>query len=226
MKAMILAAGRGERMRPLTDEHPKPLLKVGGRSLIEHHLLHLQAAGFTDIVINQGWLGEQLPDALGDGSAYGLNIQYSSELSGALETGGGIHRALPLLVDDTQSQFLVVNGDVWCDVDYQAFIAAKPERSLVHLLMVDNPEHNPSGDFNYQAGWLQSQAAPTTLTYSGIGIYHAAMFDGCEAGKFPLAPLIRASITQEQVSAYHHSGVWFDIGTPERLQYLEQLLQS
>lgn len=225
MKVMILAAGRGERMRPLTDVTPKPLLQVAGKALIEHHLLRLADAGFSDIVINQGWLGEQLPEVLGDGRQYGVHIQYSPELDGALETGGGLHRALPLLTNDAQSQFLVVNGDVWCDVDYAKVASSAPHASLAHLVLVDNPPHNVDGDFALAAqGQLVEDEALSAFTYSGVGVFHRDLFSNCCAGKFPLAPLLRQAIKQSAVTGLHHAGQWFDIGTPERLQQLNNLL--
>lgn len=217
MKAMILAAGRGERMRPLTDKCPKPLLMAGGTPLIEHHVQKLVRAGITEIVINHAHLGQQIEDYLQDGSAWGASIQYSRENT-ALETGGGIFQALPLLGD---APFLVVNGDVWCELDFREL--PKTIAGHAHLVMIDNPEHNPGGDFYYQNGKLTPEQG-FKLTYSGIGIYHPLLFANCSVGKFPLAPLIRQAIIDDLVSATHYSGYWLDVGTPQRLQQLDEHL--
>ncbi len=219
MKAMILAAGRGERMRPLTDTCPKPLLEVGGQPLIVHHIKKLARSDITELVINVAHLGEQIEQALQDGSRWGVDIQYSRERA-ALETGGGIFQALPLLGD---APFLVVNGDVWCEVDY----ASLPNQiaGLAHLLMTDNPPHNPTGDFYYANGQLVA-SGDTKLTYAGIGIYHPALFRDCSAGKFPLAPLLREAIENGQVSASYYRGLWLDVGTPERLAWLRRHLDE
>jgi len=215
MKAMILAAGRGERMRPLTDNCPKPLLKVAGRALIEYHINALAAAGFTDIVINYAHLGQMIVDYLGNGNRYGVQITYSAEKE-ALETGGGIFQALPLLGDEA---FLIVNGDVWCEYDFCQIPTAID--GLVHLVMIDNPEHNPSGDFCFDDGRLwENDSEKLKLTYSGIGVYHPSLFAAYQAGKFPLAPLLRQAISAQKASAEYFSGFWMDIGTPERLQFL------
>lgn len=221
IKAMILAAGRGERMRPLTDNTPKPLLKVGEKRLIEFHLEHLLKAGFQNIVINHAWLGEQIEAFLGDGSAYGVHIQYSAE-GEALETGGGIQRALALL-SDGDTPFVVVNGDIWCAYDF-AQLPSKL-KGLAHLVLVDNPPHNPDGDFAWQLGQIALQGS-TKLTFSGIGVYHPKLFAACQAGKFPLAPLLKQAIQNGQVSAEHYQGLWMDIGTPERLDALKKYLLS
>jgi len=222
MKAMILAAGRGSRMRPLTDRVPKPLLKVGGKRLIEWHLLRFQQAGFTDIVINQGWLGEQLPAALGDGEKYGLNIQYSDERSSAhpaaLETGGGILHALPLLGD---APFLVVNGDVWTDFDFAQL--QLPAGRVAHLVLVDNPPQHPKGDFSLQQGSVL-EGEQSCLTFSGIGVYHPDLFANSQVGAFPLAPLLRAAMVGQRVSGQYYSGSWYDVGTPARLAALDKQL--
>jgi len=215
MKAMILAAGRGERMRPLTDSCPKPLLKVAGKALIEHHIIALANAGFTELVINHAYLGQQIESFLGDGSRYGVSIQYSAEEQ-ALETGGGIYQALDLLGD---SPFVLVNGDVWCDYDFNKI--PKSIDGLVHLVMIDNPKHNPSGDFCYSEGRLLEDKG-NKLTYSGIGVYHPKLFSSCQPGKFPLAPLLRSAIKNQQVSAEHYTGFWMDIGTPERLEFVNK----
>jgi MurNAc alpha-1-phosphate uridylyltransferase len=219
VSAMILAAGRGERMRPLTDHTPKPLLVVGGRPLITWHVERLAAAGIHDIVINHAHLGEQIERALGDGSTWGVHIRYSAEGEGsALETGGGIHRALALLGD---TPFLVVNGDVWCDADPTVLSLAEGDHA--NLLMVDNPLHHPRGDFHLHEGRLDAVREPR-LTYSGIGLYSPALFDGCTPGAFPLAPLLRRAMAQGRVGGVHHAGGWVDVGTPQRLAELDQML--
>lgn len=225
MKAMVLAAGRGERMRPLTDHTPKPLLFVGGQRLIEYHLKGLVAAGFRRVVINTAHLADQIPEALGDGSAYGLHLSYTREPEGALETGGGIHNALPLLGDEP---FLVVNGDVWCDVDFSTLIPlqALSMGKLAHLLLVDNPDHNPKGDFHLAEDGEVHSDGSRRLTFSGIGIYHPALFADCEAGRFPLAPILRAAMDEGRVSGQHHQGQWYDIGTPQRLEELDRKLRG
>ncbi len=222
MKAMILAAGRGERMRPLTDTCPKPLLKVGEESLIGWHLCRLKAAGFNEIVINHAWLGQQIEDELKDGAAYGVQIHYSAEGESGLETAGGITTALPLLGDEP---FLVINGDVLTDIDFQAaFVIAnemKENNSLAYLWLVDNPEHNPKGDFGLDenqgihAEAYQEQA----YTFSGMGIYHPTLFADIQPQtKAKLAPLLRQAMMNKQVQGQLHSGVWIDVGTVERLQ--------
>jgi MurNAc alpha-1-phosphate uridylyltransferase len=215
---MILAAGRGERMRPLTDEIPKPLLPVAGKPLIEHQIERVAAAGFRQVVINHAWLGEKIESTLGDGSRWNLTIRYSSE-GVALETGGGIHRALPLLSDP----FLVINGDIWSDVDYTSLGIA--ESDLAYLVMVENPVHNSAGDFCLDDGRL-STVGEQLQTYSGIGIYRHALFAGCEPGKFPLAPLLRDAMARGQVGGVNHAGTWIDVGTPERLAQVDALLVS
>ena len=216
MKAMILAAGRGERMRPLTDKTPKPLLKVGGKRLIEHHIDALRRAGVSDIVINTAWLGQQIEEQLGDGSQYGVRIRFSSEGT-ALETGGGIRHALSLLGDEA---FIVVNGDVWTDYDYRRITAPT---HLAHLILVDNPPHHPAGDFVLNEGFVVDEGGEK-LTFSGIGVYRPALFKDLDEGRFPLAPILRNAMQQAQVTGEHYRGVWCDIGTPERLQALNSEL--
>ncbi|HUT40132.1 MAG TPA: nucleotidyltransferase family protein [Gammaproteobacteria bacterium] len=211
MKAMILAAGRGERMRPLTDRTPKALLRVGGQTLLEHHVHALARAGITELVINHAHLGEQIVRALGDGAAYGVAIRYSPETGAALETGGGVFNALPLL---GAAPFLVVNADIWTDFDFTGL--PRDIDGLAHLVMVDNPPQHPDGDFSLSAGRL-AQRGPAMLTFSGIGVYRPALFDGCAAGAFPLAPLLRKAMDAGQVSGEHYTGRWYDIGTPQRL---------
>jgi len=220
MKAMLLAAGRGERMRPLTDTTPKPLLRIGGQTMIERHIHALARAGITELVINHAHLGEQLVSALGDGHASGVNIAWSAEPVGALETGGGIFNALPLLGD---APFLVVNADIWTDFPF-AGLPAQPD-GLAHLVMVDNPEHHSGGDFSLTAGRL-SQSGPAMLTFSGIGVYRPALFAGCSPGAFPLAPLLRRAMDTGQISGEHYRGSWFDIGTPERLEAVNGMVSN
>lgn len=221
MKAMILAAGKGERMRPLTLHTPKPLVRAGGVPLIEYHLRALHEAGFHDVVINHAWLGQQIEDYLGDGERLGLRIAYSPE-GEPLETGGGIFHALPLLGDQP---FMVVNGDVWTDYDFSALRV--PLAGLAHLVLIDNPEHNPQGDFSLIDGQVRdSSDAGARLTYSGIAILHPKLFAGCQAGAFKLAPLLRAAMEQGQVTGEHFTGQWVDVGTHERLAQVEQLLAA
>lgn len=221
MKAMILAAGRGERMRPLTDRTPKPLLKVGGKPLIVWHIERLAATGFKDLVINHAHLGEQIENALGDGSQWGVRIQYSPEEI-ALETAGGIANAMPLLGD---APFLVVNGDVFADIDFGALKLVSP--NVAHLVMVDNPPQHAAGDFAFSGGKLGVDGTEK-LTFSGVGVYEPKLFAGITRGEAAkLAPLLKAAMAQGLVSGSHHQGVWHDIGTPERLQALDsQLLNS
>jgi MurNAc alpha-1-phosphate uridylyltransferase len=218
MKAMILAAGRGERMRPLTDHTPKPLLRIGGQTLIEHHLYALAQAGIRELVINHAHLGDKLVAALGDGAAYGVEIAWSPEPEGALETGGGIFNALALLGDDP---FLVVNADIWTDFPFTS-LPAQPD-GLAHLVLVNNPEHHPDGDFSLVDGQV-SRRGPAMLTFSGIGVYRRGLFDGCAPGSFPLAPLLRRAMDAEQVSGETYAGAWFDIGTPGRLEAVNEVL--
>lgn len=221
MKAMILAAGKGERMRPLTLTTPKPLVRAKGVPLIEYHLNALAAAGFTEIVINHAWLGQQIEDYLGDGSRYGLSIQYSAE-GEPLETGGGIFRALPLLGDDA---FVVVNGDIWTDYDFS--VLHQPISGLAHLVLVDNPAHHPAGDFRLVDGQVEDgQASTANLTYSGIAVLHPQLFDGCSAGAFKLAPLLRKAMADGQVTGERLRGHWVDVGTLERLAEVETLIEA
>ena len=222
MRAMILAAGRGERMRPLTLARPKPLLEAGGAPLIVHHLRALAAAGFEDVVINLSWLGIQVREALGDGSRYGLRIHYSDEGPEPLETGGGIFRALPLL---GEGPFLVLNGDVWTDLDWAGLRERLAHGDLAHLVLVPNPAHNPRGDFVLERGRIVEREGER-LTFSGAGVYRAALFDGCTDGVFKLAPLLRAAARAGRVSGELHEGAWLDIGTPERLAELDARLRS
>lgn len=217
---MILAAGRGERMRPLTDHTPKPLLQAGGRRLIEYHLDALARVGFVDVVINHAHLGAQIEQALGDGSRYGVRIRYSPEGDQALETGGGIFRALPLLGD---GPFLVVNGDVWTDYPF-AQIPREPA-GLAHLVLVDNPPQHPQGDFALMDSLVRNDG-PERLTFSGIGVYRPELFADCAPGAFPLAPLLRRAAEAGLVGGEHYRGRWMDIGTPERLAQLDRMLRT
>ena len=214
--AMILAAGRGERMRPLTDHMPKPLVPVAGKPMIVWHIERLAAAGIRDLVINHAHLGGQIEAALGDGAAWGVRIRYSAEGEGhALNTGGGIFHALPLLGD---APFLVVNADVWCDVDLAGL--ALPPGSLAHLVMIANPAYHPEGDFRLSGGLLHVDGRPR-LTFSGIGVYSPDLFAACCAGSFPLAPLLRQAMREARVSGEQHRGHWMDVGTRQRLVDLE-----
>jgi len=220
MKAMILAAGRGERMRPLTDTVPKPLLAAGGHRLIEYHLHALARAGITDIVINHAHLGAQIAACLGDGARYGVHITYSPEGERGLETGGGILRALPLLGAEP---FLVVNADIWTDYPF-ARLPQAPD-AQAHLVLVSNPAHHPAGDFTLADGRIGNDAA-ARHTFSGIGVYRPELFASCRPGAFPLAPLLRAAATRGAVSGELYAGAWMDIGTPARLHELDQRLRA
>jgi MurNAc alpha-1-phosphate uridylyltransferase len=237
MKAMLLAAGRGERMRPLTDRCPKPLLPVAGKPLIVWHLQRLAAAGFTEVVINLSWLGEQIADALGDGSRHGVSIVYSREPWPALETGGGIFNALPLL---GAGPFLLVNGDVFTDVDFGALTLAPGD--LGQLVLVQNPEHNLKGDFWLSPNgrviadpdvgdfWLRdgrvAEAGGERLTYSGIALLRPELLAGAPGGAFPLAPWLNRAREAGRLGAQKHAGRWLDIGTPQRLAQLDAELKS
>ena len=213
MRAMILAAGRGERMRPLTDSLPKPLLEVRGKPLIVWHLEKLARNGFKDVVINIAHLGYKLPEYLGDGSKWNVNISYSDEQNeGALESAGGIKKALSLLGDEP---FLVVNGDVFCDYEFDATFDLKGKKA--HLILVPNPEHNPKGDFGLKDEELQN-SADEMYTFSGISYYHPSFFDNVALQKSPLAPLLRKAITKSDISAELFGKTWHDIGTPQRLK--------
>lgn len=229
MKAMILAAGRGERMRPLTDFTPKPLLQAGGKPLIVWHLQRLKQAGIDEIVINHAWLGQQIEDTLGDGSAYGVHLSYSAEGAQGLETAGGIATALPFLGD---KPFLVVNGDVFTDIDFQAaqnIAQTLPENQLAYLWLVSNPEHHPNGDFSLQHNSLILSESTTGQrgTFSGVGIYRPELFANIAPRSIAkLAPLLRQAMQNQQISGAFHQGLWLDVGTPERLQQAHQLAQQ
>ncbi len=217
MKAMVLAAGRGERLRPLTDHTPKPLLEVRGQPLIAWHLHALARAGVREAVINLSWLGAQLRTALGGGERFGLRISYSEEPERALEVGGGIFHALPLLGAEP---FLVVNGDTYTELDF-ARLAIGP-RALAHLVLVPNPEHHPQGDFALREGAITTTGEPR-LTYSGIGVFRTELFAGCSPGRFPLLPLLRAAMAAERLSGERFDGAWTDVGTVERLASLNAM---
>ena len=231
--ALIFAAGQGERMRPLTDHTPKPLLRVGGKPLIVWHLEKLAAAGVHYVVINTSHLAEQFPDALGDGARWGLRIRYAYEGPTPLETGGGLLNALPLLGPEP---FLALSGDVWCDADFSALPLAPA--GLAHLLMVDNPAHHPHGDFALDAQGQLHEAGAPTLTFSGIGVFRSALLHDWRAvmgdtaaaqttpPRFKLVSLLRAAMAQGQVSGSHHRDRWTDVGTPQRLAQLEAELRG
>ncbi|GAB4346634.1 MAG: nucleotidyltransferase family protein [Gammaproteobacteria bacterium] len=213
---MILAAGRGERMRPLTDETPKPLLRVGAHSLIEYHLEALRRAGIREVVINHAHLGERIEDALGDGSRYGVHIRYSPE-DEALETGGGIVRALPLLGSEP---FLVVNGDIWSDFPYPWLM--KPLPGLARIVLVANPPHKAHGDFGLEGGRVTNEPR---FTFAGIGLYRPELFAGLQPGRFPLAPLLRDAAERGLLEGVYYGGAWIDVGTPERLAEANELVK-
>jgi MurNAc alpha-1-phosphate uridylyltransferase len=221
MIAMILAAGRGERMRPLTDHTPKPLLPVAGKPLIEHTINQLVSAGFTDIIINHAHLGQQIEDKLGNGNALGANIVYSPERDQALETAGGIVNALPLL---GKEPFLVVNGDIATDFPFAEL--KKVSVGLAHIVLVDNPAHHPQGDFALDNTGNVTGSEGQCFTFSGIGLYHPGLFSKTPPGKSKLAPLLREAIAAKKLTGQHYSGFWMDIGTPERLQDLENHLRA
>jgi len=219
LKAMILAAGRGERMRPLTQTRPKPLLEAGGHRLIEYHLAALAKFGVAEIIVNVSWLGEQVREALGDGRQVGVPIRFSEEGPEPLGTGGGIFRALPLLGGEP---FLVVNGDVWSDFDFA--MLRRPAGSHAHLVLVENPPHHPGGDYSLDAtGGIH--ALPNRLTYAGISVLDPALFAGCVPGGFPLKPLLDHAMQAGTLTGQRHRGAWTDVGTPERLAALDAELR-
>ena len=222
MKAFILAAGRGERMRPLTDHTPKPLLPAGGKPLIVWHLERLAAAGFREIVINHAHLGSLIEQTLGDGAQWGLHIQYSPEPPGALETAGGIANALPLLGDQP---FLVVNGDVYCEFDFGRFL--RSTAGMAHLLMVDNPTHHTAGDFSLDGERVTYANSEQTLTYAGIGVFSPSFFAGVQPGTvMKLRPLLDAAIAAGTLTGERYAGRWVDVGTPQRLAELDAELRN
>jgi len=232
MKALVLAAGLGERMRPLTLETPKPLLEAGGRPLIAWHLEKLAASGIRDVVVNTSWLADRFPRVLDDGSRWGLRLHYSYEGDTPLETGGGMLHALRLLGD---APFLAVNGDIWCDFDF-ATLPREPEGDA-HLVLVDNPPQHPAGDFHLHEATVRDAGEGERLTFAGIGVYRASLFDdwrsviGAAPGsdenppRFKLAPLLRAAMRRGGVSGQRHAGRWTDVGTPERLAALDASLR-
>lgn len=223
MKAMILAAGRGERMRPLTDTTPKPLLKVGGKMLIEYHLEKLKVVNVSEVIINHAWLGSKIEQTLGDGSQYGLTIEYSAE-DKALETAGGIVNALPLLQEGTDECFMVINGDIFCDYDLSKLPVSLS--GLAHLVLVNNPVHNSEGDFSLTATGMVEAEGEDKKTFSGIGVYHPDLFKDYPPGKLALAPVLRKAMDQKQVTGEFYQGSWHDIGTPERLNELDLYLKN
>jgi MurNAc alpha-1-phosphate uridylyltransferase len=233
MKALIFAAGLGERMRPLTDATPKPLLRAGGKPLIAWHLERLAAIGVREVVVNTSWLATQFPATLGDGAAFGLRIRYSDEGPVPLETGGGMLQALAALGD---APFLAVNGDIWSDFDF-ARLPREPAGDA-HLVMVDNPAHHPQGDFVLRADGRLDADGDTRLTFSGIGLYRPRLLEGWQAvigdapgadatpPRFRLAPLLRAAMRRGAATGEHHAGAWTDVGTPERLRLLDEVLRA
>lgn len=216
MIAMILAAGRGERLRPITEECPKALVEVRGRSLLERHLDNVRAAGIDTVVINLGWLGEQIEDRVGSGRPYGLNVIYSPEGDNILETGGGIHRALPLLGSEP---FLVINADVFTDMTLPP--AGLLEHDAGHLVLVPTPAHKDRGDFDLDGDRVIESAKPA-LTFSGVAIYRPEFFGGCKAGRFPLAPMLKSAAHAGQLGGSLYEGTWEDVGTPDRLAELNR----
>ena len=221
MRAMILAAGRGERLRPLTDSCPKPLVKACGKPLIEYHLDNLARAGFKTVVINHAWLGHMLEDTLGDGSRWGLEIIYSPEAS-ALETGGGIKNALPLLSPNGQDPFFVINGDIFID-DLPSDLYL-PTGKLAHLFLVDNPVQHPDGDFVLEQGQVYEDTNKPRLTFAGMGVYHPMLFSDAPDGPFGTPLLLRKQMPQGKIAGTHFTGYWCDVGTIARLQGLEARL--
>ncbi len=212
MKAMILAAGRGERLRPLTDTVPKALVEVHGRSLLERHLENVRHAGIEDVVINLGWLGEQVRERVGSGSAYGLNVVYSDEGEHVLETGGGIHNALSQLGSEP---FLVVNADVYTDMPVPN--VSLDESSLGHLVLVPSPAYRESGDFNLENGLVRNGDS-ASLTFSGVSLYRPEFFAECVAGRFSIVPLLRKAADEGRMQGALYEGLWADVGTPDRLK--------
>jgi len=211
MKAMILAAGRGKRLRPLTDTTPKALVEVCGQSLLERHLENIRRAGIDDVVINLGWLGEKIIDRIGTGSNYGINVVYSDEADNVLETGGGIHKALPLLGDDP---FFVVNADIHTDMPVPD--VSLPGDDMGHLVLVPSPSYRDGGDFDIENGRLQNGDSQA-LTFSGVAVYRPEFFAGCEAGRFSIVPMLREAADQDLLGGSSYLGHWADVGTPERL---------
>jgi len=220
MRAMVLAAGRGERMRPLTDSIPKPMLTVAGKPLIGYHLEALARAGIRDVVVNLSWLGEKIRAGLADGAAFGVRIAYTEEGPVPLETGGGIFNALPLLGSEP---FVVVNCDTWTDIDVRTLEVDGD--ALARLVLVPNPPHNPHGDFGIDGQNVVEREADR-YTYSGIGLYRPEFFAGCQAGRYPLRPLLSRAIAADKLRGQVHRGVWIDIGTPDRLAAIERQMRE
>lgn len=219
MRAMILAAGRGVRMRPLSDHRPKPMLEAGGRPLIEHCIAHLVEAGVRELVVNHAWLGEQIVEALGDGTRFGAALQYSPEPEGALDVGGGIIKALPLLGD---APFIVTSADVWSDYPFRR-LRCEP-KGLAHLVLVDNPPHHSRGDFRLEGKRVGGRRG-IPLTYSGIGLYRTELFAGREPVRQALLPILAEAIGRAEVSGEHYPGRWFNVGTPADLAELGHTLR-
>ena len=217
MKAMVLAAGFGNRLRPLTDHTPKPLLPIGGKPMIVHHLEKLAAAGFKEVVINLGHLGHKIPEALGDGSTWGLSIAYSDEGPAPLETGGGLTKALPLLGDEP---FLLVNGDVWSDLDFSSIPSSLAENDLATLFLVPKPGWREKGDFSLSNSRVVESERPEYL-YAGIALYHPKILDGAKVEKFSIVPRLKSAISKNLVGGILFSGEWDDVGTPDRLSALQ-----
>ena len=220
MKAMVLAAGRGERLRPITDSLAKPLVRVGGRALIAWHLAALARAGIREVVINVSWLGEQLRGAIGNGHDFGVTITWSDEGPVPLETGGGIFRAVPLL---GPGPFVVVNADIWTDIDFSRL--ALEQDSHAHLVLIPNPPHHPRGDFGLDGGFVVNRDEER-FTYSGVGLYRPEFFGGCAPGRFPLRPLLDRAIAAGRARGEVHRGEWWDVGTAERLRTLDARLRA
>lgn len=219
---MILAAGKGERMRPLTLTTPKPLLTAGGKPLIVHHLERLHSSGFRDVVINHAWLGEQIESALGTGENFGLSIQYSRE-GEPLETAGGIVRALPQLTSNDCDWFLVINGDIWCDFPLSKLAPAADCDAL--LVLTSNPAHHPAGDFQLHPDGTVTEDGPDKLTFTGISLLHRRLFQSLDDQSGKLGPVLRQAMADQRVRGVEHRGQWVDVGTPDRLQALDQTLK-
>ena len=218
MKCLLLAAGRGERLRPITDKIPKPLVKIANKTLIEYHLENLVNAGFKEVIINLSHLGHLIEEYLGDGSRFNLNIEYSQEGEDPLETAGGIVHALPKF---DNKPFLVINADIWCD--HPLSFANLSTNKLAHLVLVNNPEHNEKGDFAYEFGKIYNKGK-NLLTFSGIGVYNPKLFANLDHGIRPLAPILRKAIDDQLISAEYFSGNWFDVGTQQRLEVVENFI--
>jgi MurNAc alpha-1-phosphate uridylyltransferase len=217
---MILAAGKGERLRPITDEIPKPLIDVGGQSLLERHLVNVRSAGIESVVINLGWLGDRIVELVGSGERYGLEVSYSQECDNILETGGGIHKALPLLGSEP---FVVVNADIYTDMPIPSL--RLDDDSLGHLVLVPTPGYRDRGDFDLDEGLIRN-GTEAALTFSGIAVYRPEFFDGCEAGRFSIVPMLRAAADRGWLSGSLYEGLWADAGTPQRLAALRALVES